>query len=404
MHALTTGMAVTRRDLLACAHVGQAQRVTHITSKDDHLRALVERMIWVSLEGLPLMFRPQEHAFAYTRKLGANGSLRLSGTSLRYSAIVLLGAHGLDEDLQRSLLGGESAREFCTRLAQEALKSSNLGAVALVVWAGAEIAHELLPVVLARLAQVAERDQGHSTVEWAWVVSALAAARREAVAPGLAAHAAAKLLAAFSPEAGIFPHRLSGAPTSARSHVACFADQVYPIQALTRHHVAYRSSSALDAADRCAEQICRAQGEAGQWWWHYDTRTGQVIEGYPVYSVHQDGMGPMALLDLAEAGGGDHSEAVGLGLRWLEIAPEVGRSLIDEQHAIIWRKVGRTDPRKLVRGMRAFASRTRPGLRVPLLDAAFPARQIDFESRPYELGWVLHAWLNGLGRCSERET
>ena len=60
--------------------------------------------------------------------------------------------------------------------------------------------------------------------------------------------------------------------------------------------------------------ICELQGPDGQWWWHYDTRTGKVVEGYPVYSVHQDSMAPMALLDLEDAGGPQHSEAITRGL------------------------------------------------------------------------------------------
>ena len=82
-----------------------------------------------------------------------------------------------------------------------------------------------------------------------------------------------------------------------------FAAQVYPIQALARLHRSADDQEALAVANSVAAAICTAQGEAGQWWWHYDGRTGGVVEGYPVYSVHQHAMGPMALLDLAEAGG-----------------------------------------------------------------------------------------------------
>ena len=42
---------------------------------------------------------------------------------------------------------------------------------------------------------------------------------------------------------------------------------------------------------RCAHGLCQAQGALGQWWWHYDSLRGRVFEGYPVFSVHQHGMG-----------------------------------------------------------------------------------------------------------------
>jgi hypothetical protein len=207
------------------------------------------------------------------------------------------------------------------------------------------------------------------------------------------AASAAKALLNVAGSAGIFPHHTEASAAGFwRSHVGCFADQVYPTQALARYGAAYRQPQALDAAARCGARFCELQGPAGQWWWHYDARNGQVTEGYPVYSVHQNSMAPMALLDLADAGGPLHLDAIVRGLKWLEHAPETGSSLIDDQESVIWRKVGRTDPAKLVRRARACASRLAPSLRLRALDAVFPATRIDFESRPYHLGWILYSW------------
>jgi hypothetical protein len=165
---------------------------------------------------------------------------------------------------------------------------------------------------------------------------------------------------------------------------------------LARFHKAFDIPSALETANRCAAQICRLQGPGGQWWWHYDVRTGEVIEGYPVYSVHQDAMAPMALLDLFEAGGTDYAEAIRRGLKWMECAPEVGRSLIDEYQMLIWRKVARFEPRKFTRCVRTALTALSPSLRAHWLDTVLCPSLIDYESRPYHLGWVLHAWLGGL--------
>ena len=85
---------------------------------------------------------------------------------------------------------------------------------------------------------------------------------------------------------------------------------MYPIQALARLHRSADDPEALAVAGTVAGAICSAQGADGQWWWHYDSRTGAVVEGYPVYSVHQHAMGPMALLDLADAGGDGHLDAI----------------------------------------------------------------------------------------------
>jgi hypothetical protein len=197
---------------------------------------------------------------------------------------------------------------------------------------------------------------------------------------------------------GTFPHALPRHSLGQlRAHVGCFADQVYPIQALARHHAVTGDPDSLRAADRCAARIVQLQGPAGQWWWHYDVRTGDVVEGYPVYSVHQHAMAPMALFDLAEAGGTDHSGAISAGLSWLADHPEVSAPLLDAPSGAIWRKVGRREPRKAVRKIRSVTTAASPRLRLGLLDRVFPPTRIDYECRPYELGWLLYAWLSDGG-------
>ena len=206
------------------------------------------------------------------------------------------------------------------------------------------------------------------------------------------AQATRDLLLAHQGPQGLFPHALP--PESlgrVRAHVGCFADQVYPIQALARHGGATADAACVTAANRCAARITELQGPDGQWWWHYDSRGGSVVEGYPVYSVHQHAMAPMALADLAAAGGDDHADAVYRGLDWLTTHPEVFDDLVDAPLGVIWRKVGRREPAKLVRKLNAVTTSLRPGLVAPT-DSLFPATLIDHECRPYELGWLLYAW------------
>jgi hypothetical protein len=167
---------------------------------------------------------------------------------------------------------------------------------------------------------------------------------------------------------------------------------VYPIQALSRWFVASQDQTALAVANRCAHVIVDRQGPDGQWWWHYDLRDGSVVEGFPVYSVHQHAMGPMALHELHQAGGADHDAAIVLGLRWLETHPEVINELISERLNVIWRKVGRHEQHKVVRRIAALTTAGSPGLHLPLIDRVWPPTRMDYECRPYELGWLLYAW------------
>jgi hypothetical protein len=183
-----------------------------------------------------------------------------------------------------------------------------------------------------------------------------------------------------------------------RAHVSCFADQTYPLQALARAHASGGDPEALAASEACAARICALQGDGGQWWWHYDARTGGVVEGYPVYSVHQHAMAPTALFDLAEAGGTDFGASIRSGLRWMADVPELAaapESMILDEPGVTWRKVYRGDPKKAVRAARGIGTRVAPGLRLGPLDRLFRPASLDRECRPYEFGWMLFAWLGG---------
>jgi len=209
----------------------------------------------------------------------------------------------------------------------------------------------------------------------------------------LAKRIADVLMGSFNPGSNLFPRGAARkGPSSLYTHVCCFADIVYPIQALSYYHQATGDLRAAGIACSCAEHMCQLQGPEGQWWWHFDMRTGRVLERFPVYSVHQDAMAPMALFALAEACGRDYSEAIEKGLQWLLNPPEIPGVIIDMERNIIWRKVGRREPGKLIRSLQAVASRLHPAIKVPCVDIVFPPSSVDYESRPYHMGWILYAW------------
>ena len=137
---------------------------------------------------------------------------------------------------------------------------------------------------------------------------------------------------------GIFGHlRKSPARGWFRGRIGSFADQVYPIYALTLYHKVFGSGQALDVAIKCADTICQHQGVLGQWWWHYNSATGQVVGTYPVYSVHQEGMAPMALYLVGETAGKDYSAPIIKGLEWIRGKNELGVNMIDRERNVIWR-------------------------------------------------------------------
>jgi hypothetical protein len=401
-------------------------RTTALEAAEPDLAPLLDRLLRLAETGLPAMYRPEREDFVFTRVFtGAadappaeRGEPRLAarGESLRYAAITVLGARLLPEERQRPVFGGRTAVEYAGVLVERLPGVTGLGDAALVAWAAADTRHPKLDDALARLAALDDLEDGarrpRHTVEAAWVLSALCAARGLTDATGVERRlrtARDRILRARLGTSPLFPHATApGLLPWYRAHVGCFADQTYPLQALARAHASAESTggdeAALAAADACAARICELQGEGGQWWWHYDARDGSLVEGYPVYSVHQHAMAPTALLDLAEAGGRDHGAAVRRGLRWMTEVPELRtgapgaapESLIRDELGVTWRKVFRGDPRKAVRAARGVGSRIVPGLRLDPLERLFPPVAVDRECRPYEFGWMLHAWLGAL--------
>lgn len=351
----------------------------------------VSRLRAMAIRGLARMYRPENGLFAFrVRRRGER--LLVEGSSHRYTAIALIGLAGEEEAVQASVLAGIGAREACARLVSEVAALESLGDVALVLWAACAAGYPDRRSVVRRLFALQPDEAAHPTIEVAWALAALCADLDAPVGP-LRNRLARRLIAAFEPRSGMFPHGLGGRPGGFRGHVSCFADLVYPVHALARYAELFDDAEARDVALHCAREFCARQGPDGQWWWHYDRRTGDVVEQYPVYAVHQDAMAPMALLALERAAAIDLRSPIARGLGWLAHAPELGGgSLIDEGADLIWRKVARREPRKLSRYAQAAASRLHPAFRTPGLDILFPPCVVDYEDRPYHLGWLLHAW------------
>ncbi len=351
----------------------------------------VQDLVAVALVGLAACGYVPDRPMPYTLRgaPGPNGpSLAPEGGSVRYTAIAALGLSRQPEHVQREVLGGATAAAMATSCLTLAESSTDAGSHALALWAAAEVAGTTDAGLAARLLDAVRRPS-LPTVDCAWAVVAGLAMPEGITATRLAEEGVARLRAEQGPQ-GTFPH---ASPPSGRlrSHVGSFADQIYPVQAFVRFAARTGDEQVMAAAETTARRLVDLQGTDGQWWWHYDARTGEVIERYPTYSVHQHGMAPMVLDELAAAGGTDHSEAVRRGVGWLSTHPECIEPLVAPDLGVIWRKVGRREPFKAARAAGALTSLIRPGTQTPLVDLVLPAGRVDYECRPYELGWLLYA-------------
>ncbi len=244
-----------------------------------------------------------------------------------------------------------------------------------------------LTKALARYKDVQQR----STTELAWILAGLSHAKLADLAfviPDLDSLAADiyTLLKANQGPHGAFGHLATDGSLAGRfrGRAGSFADQVYPIYALAQFGEAYCDAEAIRRARDCAEAIIRLQGPQGEWWWHYDAVSGRVSRGYPVYSVHQHGMAPMALFALEKAAGLDFSNAVERGLRWILAKNALGFDMRHPEGGLVWRCIGPdTKWHQLQEFLYLYS-----GLE---LRTALQNPSVLYECRPYELGWALYA-------------
>jgi hypothetical protein len=347
----------------------------------------------LALRGLTTSYQPNDNDFGFTRRRLDDGHVASQGSSVRYAAMAALGLHRHNLDDQRATLAGITAGELAGRLSERVQMTQDLGDLAVVAWAASETGARDAQRSVAELLERLKSCESLPTVHAAWALTALVAAWDWDITHAPAAELSHRLADSRTTGRALFSHATEGG-----RFVGCFADQVYPIQALARYSQTTGDDEALESAAACADRICDLQGPAGQWWWHYDSRTDRLLEGYPVYSVHQHGMAPMALHDLRAAGGPDHSDSVDLGMQWLQEPPERDVRLIDAENAAIWRKIARHEfPRKSVRALKAGAARVTPRADLSIFDRVVPPTSVDWECRPYELAWLLYAWSDEQG-------
>ena len=185
---------------------------------------------------------------------------------------------------------------------------------------------------------------------------------------------------------GIFAHAglpgLLQQPFSNR--FGTIADQMHAIYALTTFARAFGIEEPLADALNCANTIRALQGDKGQWWFLYDKRSSQIINRYPVRSICQNGMAPMALLALAEATGQNFDDAICSGLSWAAGANELAVDLRDWQHGIIWDSI---EPRSRITNFCYQAL----NLVHSSHKSSIESLRVRFEARPDHFGWLLYA-------------
>lgn len=362
-------------------------------------QATVQRVVALALRGLVPMFDQQKQLFCYRLKKTDGGRVQ-EGLSPRYTMMTLMGLHRVEE------AGGVSSIEIQPAL--EALLENldwvkDIGDLGVLLWTCALIAPDCLAEIESRIELETALTRYPSakrgvTMELAWFLTGLsnwvlACPEKRSRLRDLAFQTFA-MLKQNRGEERFFGHLARGGSVSGltRGRIGSFADQVYPIYAMTRFSQAYQEESALRLALQCGRGLCEAQGSLGQWWWHYDSLSGRVLEGYPVFSVHQHAMGPMTMFALGEAAQCDFTPWIYRGLNWINEANELAFDMEDDEAGVIWRCQYRpgSQLKTYLKAALSLGDSAKPY-------AAKKDLKVLFECRPYELGWLLYAFAGRAG-------
>jgi hypothetical protein len=334
-------------------------------------------------------------ALPYTIKSKGNREYTPEGSSIRYAAISQI---GIAKWRQYHPDDRGNLPELWPNISDSFKNITDIGDIALSLWAGiqscadncekfAQALKENWPIQSARC----------NAVELGWVVQAcLMAQQSDSMKTDLKPvldDSHRQLISLFDAGSELFyKHHRQGLMEIISRHISCFADQVYPIVALSNYGLLYNHSQSIDSAAQATEKICQYQGELGQWWWHYDVTHKRICEEYPVFSVHQDSMAPMAVMASDKASKQNHTDKIGLGLQWNFGFNELGENLVHQEKGIIWRDIERNEPAKLSRKIRSICSIAGLSGLHHLTGKCVRGLRVNRECRPYHLGWILYAW------------
>jgi hypothetical protein len=353
-------------------------------------------LLTLAVTGIGSMYDPEKGLFCHRLRKTPEGLLR-EGISHRYTMMTLL---GLLRAQSMGLQAPVDAGAIVDRLLGDTAWINNLGDLGLLLWVCAVTSKELLRKfhdnfdLSGSFRRFPDARLG-LTMELSWFLTGLVFAAKSEPVAGLEslAHQTFRLVQANAGPHGLFGHvaKWHSVAGVVRGSVGSFADQVYPTFAMAHFSEVFNSREARDSALRCAHAVCRRQSSMGQWWWHYDSVSGRVVEHYPVYSVHQHGMAPMALLALEETCGAQFDKHVQKGLTWINGANELHQDMVDTDAAVAWRCIQSPKANLYVAGVRALIGK----------EPSWGPLHVVYECRPYELGWLLYAFASSRNRTGQ---
>ncbi len=302
-------------------------------------------LVNISLKAIEEMFIDSSKSFYSKRKLKRNKVVN-RGEFQRYNLIALLGLYKASVHGLKTKINIEEVIDYQINYVQ---KYKSIGDIGLLLWLVSLANPEKLVYILPKInfntvLEDYNDAKKQMTTELSWFLIGLLSAtifnkNFSAVIKDLPQQAYQIIRNNYGGN-GIFAHNGKNKfQLFSRKRIGTFSDQVYSIYAFTMYAKVFRNKEALMIAMECADKLAGKQGEYGQWWWHYDSSTGEVISKYPVYSVQQDALAPMAFLAVQRATGKNYTDYINKGINWLFSNNELRARIVNENKKLIYQSI-----------------------------------------------------------------
>ncbi|MBK8946967.1 MAG: hypothetical protein IPM32_17105 [Ignavibacteriae bacterium] len=357
--------------------------------KNTKYNNLLSEIVQISIASLEEMFIPNRNEFAMMKSLH-NNSISIENSSSRYTLINLIGLFKAKNYGYHTNLDLNAILKFQIDKAESL---SGIGDLGLLLWAVSLISPTNSTQLLTKinfnesLNNYKDAKLGY-TMELSWFLTGLlfASTFNEKFKNSIdnLPNKVFKRIRKNYDGHGIFQHEdKNNIEGKLRANIGTFADQIYAIYALSLYSQQMHSEEALLIAKECAQKICEHQGENGEWQWQYNSENGEIINHFPIYSVHQIALAPMALFSIQMASETDFSASIFKSLNWLFDNPKLYNTIIDKNNNSVWNKVTPIKSNKLGSILNYFKINS---------FSKFKKLKVDFVSNSYDYGWILYTF------------
>ncbi len=343
-------------------------------------------VITFSGHGLNNMFLPEKYRFAFTLREGKGLDDSNPRLACKYTLNTLLGLH------QTKNANGTFAHSLSTMYESTCAELKTLDPqpadIAMALWAGYETELRIPAWITTSfdLGLDGFRDWHAQDISWSLYAICVAHAKGENRWDDHA-HKLANFLIEelLCPNTGFyFFHR-----NNLRRSFSSFAVPVYVNLALAEYSSVFGNARAAETAKKGIFAMLKLQHpKTGGWAWFHDVNTGNIMDWYELYSVHQHAMAPMTLLRGIDLGIPACEAALTKGFKWIFGANELGVSMVSEKSKIIYRSFRRKNA-FLERPKRLLRAQWNSLLGQSAKEISAGELEINNECRSYELGWLL---------------